>query len=54
MRLWLRLFRKSRDFFRKNMASVRGFCWGFWEKRGVERGFWMVIVWWIRGETWWV
>jgi hypothetical protein len=28
------------------------FCWGFWQKRVVERGFLMVNLWWIRGELW--
>jgi hypothetical protein len=30
------------------------FCWGFQEKWGAERGFWMVNSWWIGGESWWV
>jgi hypothetical protein len=29
-----------------------GFCWGFWQKRCAERGFLMVNLWWIAGETW--
>jgi hypothetical protein len=28
------------------------FCWGFWQKRGAERGFLMVNLWWIHGELW--
>jgi hypothetical protein len=28
------------------------FCWGFWQKRGAERGFLMVNLWWIAGGTW--
>jgi hypothetical protein len=28
------------------------FCWGFWQKWVVERGFLMVNLWWIRGELW--
>src|SRR5580692_1061363 len=27
------------------------FCWGFWQKRGAERGFLMVNLWWIAGEN---
>jgi len=30
------------------------FCWGFWQKRGAERGFLMVNLWWIAGESWYV
>jgi hypothetical protein len=30
------------------------FCWGFWQKWVVERGFLMVNLWWIRGESWFV
>jgi hypothetical protein len=30
----------------------RRFCWVFWQKRGAERGFSMVNVWWIAGERW--
>jgi hypothetical protein len=30
----------------------RRFCWGFWQKRGAERGFLMVDLWWIAGESW--
>jgi hypothetical protein len=29
-----------------------GFCWGFWQKRCAERGFLMMKLWWIAGETW--
>jgi hypothetical protein len=28
------------------------FCWGFLQKRVVERGFLMVNLWWIAGESW--
>jgi hypothetical protein len=28
------------------------FCWGFWQKRGAERGFLMVNLWWFAGESW--
>jgi hypothetical protein len=35
------------------MVIVR-FCWGFWQKWVVERGFLMVNLWWIRGESWFV
>jgi len=28
------------------------FCGGFGKKRVVERGFLMVNLWWIRGESW--
>jgi hypothetical protein len=28
------------------------FCWGFWQKWVVKRGFLMVNLWWIRGELW--
>ena len=27
-------------------------CWGFWRKRVVERGVFVVNLWWIAGETW--
>jgi hypothetical protein len=27
------------------------FCWGFCEKRGAERGFFVVRLWWICGEN---
>jgi hypothetical protein len=27
---------------------------GFWQKRGAERGFSMVNLWWIAGESWYV
>jgi hypothetical protein len=30
----------------------RRFCWGFWQKRGAERGFSLVNLWWIAGESW--
>jgi hypothetical protein len=26
------------------------FCWGFWQKRVVERGFLVVNLWWIAGK----
>jgi hypothetical protein len=35
-------------------AGLPGFCWGFWQKRGAERGFLMVNLWWIAGESWYV
>jgi hypothetical protein len=28
------------------------FCWGFWRKRVVGRGFLVVKLWWIAGESW--
>jgi hypothetical protein len=28
------------------------FCWGFWQKRVVGRGFLVVKLWWIAGESW--
>jgi hypothetical protein len=28
----------------------RRFCWGFWQKRGAERGFSLVNLWWVAGE----
>jgi hypothetical protein len=31
-----------------------GFCRGFLKKRGAERGFLMVRMWFFCGETWWV
>jgi hypothetical protein len=31
---------------------VRRFCWGFWQKRVVGRGFLVVKLWWIAGESW--
>jgi hypothetical protein len=33
-------------------AVVSAFCWGFWQKRVVERGFFVVNLWWNRGESW--
>jgi hypothetical protein len=37
----------------KMLAWWRGvFAGGFREKWGAERGFLMVRLWWIRGETW--
>jgi hypothetical protein len=30
------------------------FLLGVWQKRVVERGFFVVNLWWIRGELWWV
>jgi hypothetical protein len=37
----------------KNIGVVeRCFCRVFCEKWGAERGFLMVRLWWIRGETW--
>jgi hypothetical protein len=29
------------------------FCWGFGENGVVERGFLLVSLWWIDGESWW-
>jgi hypothetical protein len=26
------------------------FCWGFWQKRVVGHGFFVVNLWWIAGE----
>jgi hypothetical protein len=28
------------------------FCWGFYENRVFECGFWVVSLWWNRGELW--
>jgi hypothetical protein len=28
------------------------FCWGLWQKRMVGRGFLVVKLWWIAGESW--
>jgi hypothetical protein len=28
------------------------FCWGFWRKRVVGRGVFVVKLWWIAGESW--
>jgi hypothetical protein len=37
----------------KNVGVAEGrFCRGFCEKCGAERGFLMVRLWWIAGETW--
>jgi hypothetical protein len=36
------------------LRRLMRFCWGFWEKQVVERGFLMVNVWWNRGKSWWV
>jgi hypothetical protein len=33
-------------------AGFPRFCWGFWQKWCVERGFLMVNLWWIAGESW--
>jgi hypothetical protein len=45
-----RSFFVLRDFF---VFVVDGrFCRGFCENMGAERGFLMVIVWWIGGRTW--
>jgi hypothetical protein len=33
-------------------AGKPRFCWGFWRKRGADRGFLMVNLWWKRGELW--
>jgi hypothetical protein len=33
------------------MDNLR-FCWGFWQKLGAERGFLVVKLWWIAGESW--
>jgi len=33
-------------------AGFRGFAGDFGEKRVAERGFLMVSLWWIHGETW--
>jgi len=30
----------------------RRFAEGFWQKRCAERGFLMVNLWWIAGESW--
>jgi hypothetical protein len=30
------------------------FCWGFWRRRGAERGFFVVSLWWIAGKSWFV
>jgi hypothetical protein len=30
------------------------FCWGFWRRRGAERGFFVVNLWWIAGKSWFV
>jgi hypothetical protein len=42
--------------FRYFLGGVEGpcFCWGFWQKRVVGRGFLVVKLWWIAGESWWV
>jgi hypothetical protein len=34
------------------MLDNHRFCWGFWQKRGAERGFSMVNLWWTAGESW--
>jgi hypothetical protein len=36
-------------FFR---GCLPRFCWGFWQNRVVERGFLMVNLRWIAGESW--
>jgi hypothetical protein len=41
--------RKRSNFFR---GWFTHFCWGFWQKRGAERGFSMVNLWWIAGKSW--
>jgi hypothetical protein len=28
------------------------FCWGFWQNRVQKRGFLLVNLWWIAGESW--
>ncbi len=33
-------------------AGFRVFVGGFWQKRGAERGFSMVNLWWIAGKSW--
>ena len=35
-----------------NLGPFVRFCWGFWQKQVAERGFLMVNLWWIDGETW--
>jgi hypothetical protein len=37
-----------------NFFGVVGpcFCWEFWQKRVVGRGFLVVKLWWIAGESW--
>jgi hypothetical protein len=39
----------TRYFFGGEFSS---FCRGFWRKWVAERGFLMVNLWWIRGESW--
>jgi hypothetical protein len=35
------------------VVEVR-FCWGFCENWSAERGFFVVKMWSIRGELWWL
>jgi hypothetical protein len=35
-----------------SLGSFLRFCWGFLKKRVVERGFFVVNLWWNRGDLW--
>jgi hypothetical protein len=35
-------------------AGFAVFLRGVWKKWWVDGGFFVVIVWWICGETWWI
>jgi hypothetical protein len=34
------------------LSGEPAFLLGFWQKRGAERDFLMVNLWWIAGESW--
>ena len=55
--IWAENFSKdpSQNLRKESFFSEGGFlcfCWGFWGKRVVERGFLMVKLWWDCGDSW--